>query len=37
MAPALGEQTLFQVAAEVERLVDFTARAGLATSEVTLP
>ena len=34
MAPALGEERLFQVAAEVERLSGFTQRAGLATSEV---
>ena len=34
MAPALGEETLFRVAAEVERLASFTARAPLATSEV---
>ena len=34
MAPALAEQRLFQVAAEVERIADFTARPELATSEV---
>ena len=37
MAPALGEEVMFQVAAEVERLAGFTDRAKLATSEVTLP
>jgi len=37
MAPALGEQVMFQVAAEVERLVGFSATPALATSEVTLP
>jgi aspartyl-tRNA(Asn)/glutamyl-tRNA(Gln) amidotransferase subunit A len=37
MAPALGEERMFQVAAEVERLAAFTARAPLATSEVSLP
>ena len=37
MAPALGEETMFRVAAEVERLVGFTSRPALATSEVTLP
>jgi aspartyl-tRNA(Asn)/glutamyl-tRNA(Gln) amidotransferase subunit A len=37
MAPALGEERLFQVAAEVERLAGFTLRAGLATSEVVEP
>ena len=36
MAPSLGEERLFQVAAEVERLAGFTARAALATSEVPL-
>jgi aspartyl-tRNA(Asn)/glutamyl-tRNA(Gln) amidotransferase subunit A len=35
MAPALGEEAMFRVAAEVERLADFTARPALATSEVT--
>ncbi len=34
MAPALGEEVLFQVAAEVERLVGFDARPRLAASEV---
>ena len=37
MAPALGEQRLFQVAAEVERLANFEQRARFATSEVTAP
>ncbi len=37
MAPALGEERLFQVAAEIERLAGFTARARLATSVVTAP
>jgi len=37
MAPALGEEVMYRVAAEVERLADFTERAGLATSEVVLP
>jgi aspartyl-tRNA(Asn)/glutamyl-tRNA(Gln) amidotransferase subunit A len=37
MAPALGEERLFQVAAEVERLAGFTARPSLATSEVYVP
>ena len=37
MAPSLGEDVLFQVAHEVERLAGFTARPPLATSEVTLP
>jgi aspartyl-tRNA(Asn)/glutamyl-tRNA(Gln) amidotransferase subunit A len=37
MAPALGEQMMFRVAAEVERLAAFDARPALATSEVTLP
>jgi aspartyl-tRNA(Asn)/glutamyl-tRNA(Gln) amidotransferase subunit A len=37
MAPALGEQMMFRVAAEVERLAGFDARPRLATSEVTLP
>ena len=35
MAPSLGEEVMYRVAAEVERLVDFTARPALATSEVT--
>jgi aspartyl-tRNA(Asn)/glutamyl-tRNA(Gln) amidotransferase subunit A len=34
MAPALGEETMFRVAAEVERLAGFSARPALATSEV---
>jgi aspartyl-tRNA(Asn)/glutamyl-tRNA(Gln) amidotransferase subunit A len=34
MAPALGEEVMFRVAAEVERLAAFAARPGLATSEV---
>jgi aspartyl-tRNA(Asn)/glutamyl-tRNA(Gln) amidotransferase subunit A len=37
MAPALGEEVMYQVAAEVERLAGFTERAALATSEVTTP
>ncbi|MGI9528975.1 MAG: Asp-tRNA(Asn)/Glu-tRNA(Gln) amidotransferase subunit GatA, partial [Acidimicrobiia bacterium] len=37
MAPSLGEERLFQVAAEVERLAGFDMRASLATSEVTAP
>ncbi|MEN8235661.1 MAG: Asp-tRNA(Asn)/Glu-tRNA(Gln) amidotransferase subunit GatA [Actinomycetota bacterium] len=37
MVPALGEEVMFQVAAEVERLAAFTARAPLATSEVVAP
>jgi aspartyl-tRNA(Asn)/glutamyl-tRNA(Gln) amidotransferase subunit A len=37
MAPALGEQRMFQVAAEVERLAGFTQRARLATSEIVIP
>ncbi len=37
MAPALGEAVMFQVAAEVERLVRFEARPALATSEVSVP
>jgi aspartyl-tRNA(Asn)/glutamyl-tRNA(Gln) amidotransferase subunit A len=32
MAPALGEEVMYQVAAEVERLADFTQRPYLATS-----
>lgn len=35
MAPSLGEPVLFQAAAEIERLADFSARPALATSEVT--
>jgi aspartyl-tRNA(Asn)/glutamyl-tRNA(Gln) amidotransferase subunit A len=34
MAPSLGEETLFRVAAEVERLAAFRDRPALATSEV---
>jgi aspartyl-tRNA(Asn)/glutamyl-tRNA(Gln) amidotransferase subunit A len=34
MAPSLGEEVMYRVAAEVERLVDFTARPDLASSEV---
>ena len=37
MAPALGEEVMFQVAAEVERVVNFTARPRLATSKVVTP
>ncbi len=37
MAPALGEETMFRAAAEIERLVGFEARPALATSEVTEP
>jgi aspartyl-tRNA(Asn)/glutamyl-tRNA(Gln) amidotransferase subunit A len=37
MAPALGEEMLFRVAAEVERLAGFEARPALATSEVVAP
>ena len=37
MAPALGEEVMFQVAAEIERLVGFTARPRLATSKVVAP
>lgn len=37
MAPALGEEVMFRVAAEVERLADFTARPKLATSKVVAP
>ena len=37
MAPALGEEVMYRVAAEVERLADFTDRAALATSKVVLP
>jgi aspartyl-tRNA(Asn)/glutamyl-tRNA(Gln) amidotransferase subunit A len=35
MAPSLGEEIMYRVAAEVERLVDFDERPSLATSEVT--
>ena len=34
MAPSLGEEVMYQVAAEVERLVGFNDRPALATSEV---
>ncbi|GMQ85915.1 MAG: Asp-tRNA(Asn)/Glu-tRNA(Gln) amidotransferase subunit GatA [Acidimicrobiia bacterium] len=34
MAPALGEELMFRVAAEVERVAEFSVRAKLATSEV---
>jgi aspartyl-tRNA(Asn)/glutamyl-tRNA(Gln) amidotransferase subunit A len=37
MAPALGEEVMFQVAAAIEDLVEFDARPPLATSEVVLP
>ncbi len=37
MAPALGEEVMFRVAAEVERSAAFTERAKLATSEVVAP
>jgi hypothetical protein len=37
MAPALGERVLFQVAAEIERRAEFTARAHLAVSKVVGP
>ena len=37
LAPALGEEVMFQVAAEVERLSEFDARARLATSKVVAP
>jgi aspartyl-tRNA(Asn)/glutamyl-tRNA(Gln) amidotransferase subunit A len=37
MAPALGEEVMYQVAAAVERLAGFTQRAPLATSEVVAP
>jgi aspartyl-tRNA(Asn)/glutamyl-tRNA(Gln) amidotransferase subunit A len=37
MAPALGEEVLFRVAAAVERAAGFTARPSLATSTVTAP
>jgi aspartyl-tRNA(Asn)/glutamyl-tRNA(Gln) amidotransferase subunit A len=37
MAPALGEEVMYRVAGEVERLAGFTERACLATSEVVLP
>lgn len=37
MVPALGEETMFRVAAEAERLAGFSARPYLATSEVVAP
>jgi aspartyl-tRNA(Asn)/glutamyl-tRNA(Gln) amidotransferase subunit A len=37
MAPALGEEVMYQVAAEVERLADFTQRPYLATSTEVKP
>jgi aspartyl-tRNA(Asn)/glutamyl-tRNA(Gln) amidotransferase subunit A len=37
MAPALGEEVMYQVAAAVESLADFTDRAVLATSKVVAP
>ncbi|MFV1999480.1 MAG: Asp-tRNA(Asn)/Glu-tRNA(Gln) amidotransferase subunit GatA [Acidimicrobiia bacterium] len=37
MAPALGEELMYQVAAHVERLVGFSDRPVLATSEVVAP
>jgi aspartyl-tRNA(Asn)/glutamyl-tRNA(Gln) amidotransferase subunit A len=37
MAPALGEEVMFRVAAEIERLTEFTARPKLATSKVVAP
>jgi aspartyl-tRNA(Asn)/glutamyl-tRNA(Gln) amidotransferase subunit A len=37
MAPALGEEMLFRVAAEVERLAGFDARPALASSAVVTP
>ncbi len=37
MAPALGEEMMFRVAAEVERLAGFEDRASLATSDVVVP
>jgi aspartyl-tRNA(Asn)/glutamyl-tRNA(Gln) amidotransferase subunit A len=37
MAPALGEEMMFRVGAEVERLAGFDVSAPLATSEVSLP
>jgi aspartyl-tRNA(Asn)/glutamyl-tRNA(Gln) amidotransferase subunit A len=37
MAPALGEQVMYQVAAEVERLADFTDKPYLATSTEVKP
>ena len=37
MAPALGEELMFRVGAEVERLAGFEDRAPLATSDVVVP
>jgi len=37
MAPALGEEVMYRVAAEVERLADFIARPYLATSKEVKP
>ncbi|NND04584.1 MAG: Asp-tRNA(Asn)/Glu-tRNA(Gln) amidotransferase subunit GatA [Acidimicrobiia bacterium] len=37
MAPALGEEVMFQVSQAVEDIANFTARATLATSEVVSP
>ena len=37
MAPALGEEQMFQVSKTVEDIANFTARAGLATSQVVSP
>jgi aspartyl-tRNA(Asn)/glutamyl-tRNA(Gln) amidotransferase subunit A len=37
MAPALGEEMMYRVAAEVERLAEFSAKPALATSEVVAP
>jgi aspartyl-tRNA(Asn)/glutamyl-tRNA(Gln) amidotransferase subunit A len=37
MAPTLGEEALFRVAAEVERLAGFDATPVLATSQVVAP
>lgn len=37
MAPALGEEVMYRVAAEVERLAGFTDRPPLATSVVSMP
>ena len=37
LAPSLGEEVMFQVAAEVERLAGFSHRAKLATSKVVAP
>jgi aspartyl-tRNA(Asn)/glutamyl-tRNA(Gln) amidotransferase subunit A len=37
MAPALGEEMMYRVAAEVERLSAFSAKPALATSEVVAP